>query len=154
MHFQELKQDALKAQQLLKKLGPGEDKGHSQSILASSLQFGLAIEFEKSDHVRRCRLFLSEMLGLLNQLDSPGPFKFFQSDLFECEVHLEEICDIMCITVAGIYVDPYMYMALPSLVPRLPNLFQCTQEKEGEPGIQHHMSDIGPIYKDWKGGGS
>ena len=33
------------------------------------------------------------------------------------------------------------------------DLFQCTREKEGEPGIQHHMSDKGPIYKgsgSWK----
>ena len=86
---------------MLRKLGPGEERGHSQSILASSLQFGLAIEFERCDHVRRFRLFLSEILCVLNQLDSPGPFKFVQSDLFECEVHLEEICDIMCIAVAG-----------------------------------------------------
>ena len=26
--------------------------------------------------------------------------------------------------------------------------------KEGEPGIQHHVSDVGPIYKGRKGGGS
>ena len=85
----------------MKKLAPGEERGSSQSVLASSLQFGLAIEFERCDHVRRFRLFLREILGVLSQVDSPGPFKFVQSDLFECEVHLEEICDIMCIAVAG-----------------------------------------------------
>ena len=58
--------------------------------------------------MRRFRLFLREILGVLRQLDplALAPFKFVQSDLFECEVHLEEICDIMCIAVAGI-IDIY-----------------------------------------------
>lgn len=30
-----------------------------------------------------------------------SPFKLVQSDLFECEVHLEEICDILCIAATG-----------------------------------------------------
>ena len=90
----------------MKKLNPGEERGSSQSVLVSSPQFGLAIEFEGCDHVRRFRLFLREILGVLRQLDplTSAPFKFVQSDLFECEVHLEEICDIMCIAVAGIVV--------------------------------------------------
>ena len=37
----------------------------------------------------------------MGQLDSPGQFKLIQSDLFECECHLEEICDIMCVATAG-----------------------------------------------------
>ena len=110
MKLQELKGDATKEQQLLKKLNPGEERGSSQSVLASSPQFGLAIEFERCDHVRRFRLFLREILGVLRQLDplALAPFKFVQSDLFECEVHLEEICDIMCIAVAGI-TDIHVY---------------------------------------------
>ena len=101
--IQELKQDASKEQQLLKKLGPGEERGQTQSVLASSIQFGMAIEFERSNHLRRFRLFLSEMLRILNHLDNSGPFKFVQSDLFECEVHMEEICDVMCIAVSGMW---------------------------------------------------
>ena len=109
--LQELKGDAIKEQQLLKKLSPGEERGPSQSVLASSPQFGLAIEFERCDHIRRFRLFLREILGVLRQLDPPAsvPFKFVQSDLFECEVHIEEICDIMCIAAAGI-VDDNVYV--------------------------------------------
>ena len=84
----------------MKKLGP-EDRGQSQSILASSLQFGLAIEFERSNFLRRFRLFLSEILKVIGQLDGPGQFKLIQSDLFECEAHFEEICDIMCVAAAG-----------------------------------------------------
>ena len=99
---------------MLKKLSPGEERGSSQSVLVSSLQFGLAIEFERCDHVRRFRLFLSEILGVLRQLDplSSTPFKFVQSDLFECDVHLEEICDIMCIAVAGTYITIAMIRAM------------------------------------------
>ena len=100
MFLQELRQDAIKEQQLLRKLSP-EDRGQSQSVLATSLQFGLAIEFERSNFLRRFRLFLSEILKVMSQLDSPGQFRLIQSDLFECEAHLEEICDIMCIATAG-----------------------------------------------------
>ncbi len=78
--YRELKQDALKEQQLLRKLGPGggEDRGQgstvggggrsANSILASSLQYGLAIEFERSDHTRRFRLLLSEILRVMGQV--------------------------------------------------------------------------------------
>ena len=68
VNFQELKLDAQKEQQLLRKLGPGEERAASQSILASSLQFGLAIEFERSDCMRRFRLFLSEILRIVAQV--------------------------------------------------------------------------------------
>ena len=40
----------------------------------------------------------------MGQLDSPGQFKLIQSDLFECEAHLEEIGDIMCVATAGWWV--------------------------------------------------
>lgn len=68
LSFRELKQDAQKEQQLLRKLGPGEERGASQSVLASSLQFGLAIEFERSDYMRRFRLLLSEILRIVSQV--------------------------------------------------------------------------------------
>ena len=71
VNFQELKQDSQKERQLLKKLNPGEERSQSQSILASSLQYGLAIEFERSDHLRRFRLFLSEMLRVMRQVKVP-----------------------------------------------------------------------------------
>ena len=60
----QLHQDALKEQQLLRKLSPGEERPSGQSVLAASLQYGLAIEFERSDHVRRFRLMLSEVLRI------------------------------------------------------------------------------------------
>ena len=68
VNFLELKTDAQKEKQLLRKLGPGEERGADQSVLAASMQFGLAIEFERSDPVRRFRLFLSEILHLMSKV--------------------------------------------------------------------------------------
>ena len=65
--FQELKQDAKKEQRLLRKLGPAEERGASQSVLAASLQESLAIEFERGDAARKMRLLLSEILRIMNQ---------------------------------------------------------------------------------------
>ena len=56
-----------------------------------------------------------------------------------------------------VWCDGYISTIISSLIPRLPDLFQCTREKEGEPGIQCHMSDVSPpppVYKGRKGGGS
>ena len=68
MNFVELQGDALKEKQLLRKLGPGEERAAGQSVLATSMQFGMAIEFERSDPVRKFRLFLSEMLRVMNKV--------------------------------------------------------------------------------------
>ena len=82
--FQELKQDALKEQQLLRKLPSGEERAPTQSVLASSLQYGLAIEFERSDHMRRLRLILSELLRVMSQVGSN----------WKCHLHVYLICVI------------------------------------------------------------
>ena len=68
MNFTELQSDALKEKQLLRKLGQGEERGAGQSVLATSMQFGMAIEFERSDPMRRFRLFLSEMLRVMSKV--------------------------------------------------------------------------------------
>ena len=41
---------------------------------------------------------------MLSQVDSGGAFKLVQSDLLECDAHLQEICDIMCVASAGEWV--------------------------------------------------
>lgn len=82
LSFRELKQDAQKEQQLLRKLGPGEERAVSQSVLASSLQFGLAIEFERSDYMRRFRLLLSEILRIVSQVCAAHLQSFLL--LFKC----------------------------------------------------------------------
>ena len=68
MDFPELRSDAVKERQLLRKLGPAEERPGAQSVLATSMQFGMAIEFERSDHVRRMRLFLSEILRVMSKV--------------------------------------------------------------------------------------
>lgn len=68
LDFSELRHDALKEQQLLKKLRPGEKRSQGESILASSVKLGLATEFERSEPVRRARLVLSELLRYFSQV--------------------------------------------------------------------------------------
>lgn len=103
--FEELRQDAQKEQQLYKKLGPGEERASSQSLLAASVQHGLAAEFEKSPQIRKFRLVLSEILRIMNKLESP--FALEASELYECDVFMDEVSDILCIAVTE----------LPSLLP-------------------------------------
>ena len=68
MNFPELRSDAVKERQLLRKLGRGEERPTGQSVLATSMQFGMAIEFERSDHIRKFRLFLSEILRVMSKV--------------------------------------------------------------------------------------
>ncbi|KAL5467653.1 hypothetical protein EMCRGX_G031914 [Ephydatia muelleri] len=103
--FEELRQDAQKEHQLYKKLGPGEEQAASQSLLAASMQHGLAAEFEKSPQIRKFRLVLSEILRIMNKLETP--FGLESSELFECDVFMDEVSDILCIAVTE----------LPSLLP-------------------------------------
>ena len=68
LDFAELNHDAIKEQQLLKKLRPGEEQLRSESVLVSSLENGILTEFERGGIKRRFRLVLSEMLRLINQV--------------------------------------------------------------------------------------
>ena len=68
MDFNEIHHDAVKEQQLLKKLRPGERRNSGESVLASSLKERLAAEFENGDAKRRLRLVLSEVLNIINQV--------------------------------------------------------------------------------------
>ena len=61
--FSTVQEDAIKEQQLRKKLGLGGNS-LTGSILAESLQTGLLLEFERSEPSRRMRLVLSEILRL------------------------------------------------------------------------------------------
>ena len=73
--FEELRQDALKEQQLYKKLSPGEERAASQSLLAASIQHGLAAEFEKSQQIRKFRLVLSEILRIMNKVSDTNQLR-------------------------------------------------------------------------------
>lgn len=62
--FSLLEQDTLKEQQLMRKVGGSV----TSSVLVESLQNGLALEFERSEPLRRLRLVLSELLRILSQV--------------------------------------------------------------------------------------
>ena len=68
LDFAELRHDAVKEQQLLRKLRPGETRPAESSVLASSVSNGLMVEFEHSGSMRRTRLVLSELLRILHQV--------------------------------------------------------------------------------------
>ncbi|XP_067686242.1 integrator complex subunit 2-like isoform X2 [Haliotis asinina] len=103
--FHALEQDVKKEQQLRAKLGGNQ----GDSILVSQLHHGLALEFERSDAPRRIRLLLSELLYIMSEIkeQSKGGNYQKQSELFESEVYLEEVCDVLCIAQAE----------LPNLLP-------------------------------------
>ena len=76
---------------------------HSDSILAQSLQSGLALEFERSEASRRIRLVLSEILFIASQIreqQKSQDFQIKQSDLFDNAVYMEEISYVICIALA------------------------------------------------------
>uniref|UniRef100_A0A131XRZ2 Putative integrator complex subunit 2 n=3 Tax=Ixodes ricinus TaxID=34613 RepID=A0A131XRZ2_IXORI len=95
--FHALELDVKKEQQLRLKLG-----AHSgDSILISSLQNSLALEFERSDAARKLRLVLSELLAFIAQVkDSRSDPGTKSSDLFDNDVYLDEVSDVMCIAHA------------------------------------------------------
>ncbi|XP_064613118.1 LOW QUALITY PROTEIN: integrator complex subunit 2-like [Liolophura sinensis] len=95
--FHALEQDAKKEQQLRAKIGGSQ----TESVLISQIQQGLAREFEQSDPDRRLRLLLSELLFIMSQIRDVHR-EFFQkpSELFESEVYLEEVSDVLCIAQA------------------------------------------------------
>jgi len=73
------------------------------SVLAQSLQSGLALEFERSESIRRIRLVLSEILFIASQiqeLQKNQEFQIRQSDLFDNAVYMEEISYVICIALA------------------------------------------------------
>lgn len=96
------------------------DGNISESILISQLEQGPVLEFERSDAARKLRLLLSELLFISSQVvcfleinsdcitvffqmkESPkGEFYHKNSELFEGEVYLDEVSDVLCIAQAG-----------------------------------------------------
>lgn len=114
--FHALETDVKREQQLRQKVGSAQ----SDSILAQSLQNGLAMEFERSDPTRRLRLVLSDLLFILSQVqEEQSQFQqqsqqqqsnqqqrnnqenfIKHSDLFENWVFVPEICDVLNIAIA------------------------------------------------------
>lgn len=96
INFHALEIDVKKEQQLRMKIG-----GFScESILISSLTRGLALEFEQSEPASRLRLFLSELLVLMAMVKENRDFGIRPSELFDNDVYLEEVSDVLCIAQA------------------------------------------------------
>lgn len=68
LDFSELKHDAVKEQQLLHKLHPGENKPNESSVLATNVSSGIMVDYERSGCMRRSRLVLSELLKIMHQV--------------------------------------------------------------------------------------
>ncbi|XP_077292216.1 integrator complex subunit 2 [Arctopsyche grandis] len=105
IEFHALEHDLRKEQQMRQK--PASSR--QESFLIQNIVNGLATEFERSDPTRRVRLVLSELLQMQSQiaeynqskLNSPNSeLTVKPSELFDNDVYLEEISDIICICLA------------------------------------------------------
>ncbi|CAD6208131.1 GSCOCG00010391001-RA-CDS [Cotesia congregata] len=97
--FHALETDVRKEIQLRQKIGNTQ----GDSILAQSVQGGLAQEFERSESTLRIRLVLSELLFVSSQIQEhqkTNDFSIKQSDLFGPAVYMEEISYVICIALA------------------------------------------------------
>lgn len=79
----------------------------SDSFLVPKVINGIATDFEQSDSTRRVRLVLSELLLMQAQLveynqnkNSATDFSVKPSELFDNDVYLEEVTDVICISLA------------------------------------------------------
>ncbi|KAB0790954.1 hypothetical protein PPYR_02754 [Photinus pyralis] len=100
--FHALESDVRKEQQLRQKSCTTQH----DSILISNLPNGLALEYERSDMTRRLRLVLSELLFIQSQIQDLGDnvseqeFYMKSSELFDNDIYIEEISDVVCIALA------------------------------------------------------
>jgi len=89
--FQALEADVRKEQQLRHKMG---------SLYEGPSQSGLANEFERSASIRRIRIVISEYYNILYQIEHNKDAVTKTSELFDNDVFLTEICDVLCIALA------------------------------------------------------
>lgn len=80
---------------------------NTESFLIQNIVNGIANDFEQSDSARRLRLVLSELLQMQSQLNEYNQNKGTNADitikpseLFDNDVYLEEITDVICISLA------------------------------------------------------
>ncbi|XP_045458737.1 integrator complex subunit 2 [Melitaea cinxia] len=103
IEFHALEVDLKKEQQMRQKNGSQA----TESFLIQNIVNGIANDFEQSDSARRVRLVLSELLQMQAQLTEYNQNKnsnvessIKPSELFDNEVYLEEITDVICISLA------------------------------------------------------
>lgn len=65
-----------------------------------NLQSGVVLGFERADATRKIRIVLSEIFFIHLQLNDQHRSETFNSELFDNEIYLEEIADIICITLS------------------------------------------------------
>ncbi|XP_055840595.1 integrator complex subunit 2 isoform X2 [Episyrphus balteatus] len=103
VNYHELETDLKKEQQTRQK-----GSLSSENLHLFGLQSGIALGFERADVTRKVRVVLSEIFYIQTQLleytlsnnRSTGEFLIKQSELFEDGIYLEEIIDIICISLA------------------------------------------------------
>ncbi|XP_049865631.1 integrator complex subunit 2 [Pectinophora gossypiella] len=103
IEFHTLEIDLKKEQQMRQKNG----SQCTESFLIPNIVNGIANDFEQSDSARRVRLVLSEILQMQAQLVEYNQNKNTNtectvkpSELFDNDVYLEEITDVICISLA------------------------------------------------------
>lgn len=103
--YHELEIDVRKEQQLRQKIG----NANQDSAQFHGLQNGVALAFERADVTRKVRIVLSELFYIQSQIieqnqqgiiRGPNENIIKQSELFDNEIYLEEITDIICIALA------------------------------------------------------
>lgn len=103
--YHELEIDVRKEQQLRQKIG----NSNQDSAQFHGLQNGVALAFERADVTRKVRIVLSELFYIQSQIieqnqqgiiRGPNENIIKQSELFDNEIYLEEITDIICIALA------------------------------------------------------
>lgn len=103
--YHELELEVRKEQQLRQKIGnSGQD-----SAQFHGLQNGVALGFERADVTRKVRIVLSELFYIQSRIidqnqqgiiRAPNESIMKQSELFDNDIYLEEITDIICIALA------------------------------------------------------
>lgn len=105
INYLELETDVRKEQQLRQKIG----NSNQDSAQFHGLQNGVALGFERADETRKVRIVLSELFYIQSQIieqnqqgvaRGPNENIIKQSELFDNEIYLEEITDIICIALA------------------------------------------------------
>ncbi|XP_035780824.1 LOW QUALITY PROTEIN: integrator complex subunit 2-like [Anopheles albimanus] len=107
VNYHELEIDVKKEQQIRQKIGYTTQ----DSAQFHSLPNGIVMGFERADETNKVRVVLSELFYLQAQLNDPATQALLQkpcsseptvrsSELFDNEIFLEEIADIICIALA------------------------------------------------------
>lgn len=103
VNYHELEPDVKKEQQLRQKIGyTQQDSAHFHS-----LPNGLILGFERADVTRKVRVVLSELFFIQTQIQEQlqsgikaSEIVIKTSELFDNDIYLEEIADILCIALA------------------------------------------------------